>query len=410
MSMVTLTVNGRKLSADVEPRTHLADLLRETHNLTGTHIGCEHGVCGACTILVDGVPTRSCITYAVTCERAEITTIEGLDEDEISAELRAAFQREHGLQCGYCTPGMIVSARDLVLRMEAPSEHEIRVAMSGNLCRCTGYVGIVRAVESVIADRRARGIPAVPDGDRRRLGPAGSGNAGPVDVAAPALSTSQATGSAAAQVARAADMSRLDADWKPQASFRQSFTVSHPIDEVWAFFGRIEEVAACLPGASLAGPPQEGPDGSRVDGQIRVKVGPIAAEFQGVADVARDDATLSGTIIGSGRDRRSNSATRGVIRYALRPGEGASETHVDVDVGYTLTGMLAQFGRSGLVQDVANRLTAAFVRNLEARLAHGSSGDAAAPAKAEELNALSLITAVVVARMKRLLAALSGRA
>jgi carbon-monoxide dehydrogenase small subunit len=407
--MVSLTVNGRELSADIEPRTHLADLLRETHNLTGTHIGCEHGVCGACTILVDGVPTRSCITYAVTCEKAEITTIEGLDDDEIAAELRAAFQREHGLQCGYCTPGMIVSARDIVLRMEAPSEHEIRVAMSGNLCRCTGYVGIVRAVESVITDRRARGIAAIPDGDRKRLGPAGSGNAGPTG-AEPALGTGRAAGPVAAQVARATNGSRLDADWKPQASFRQSFTVSHPIDEVWAFFGRIEEVAACLPGASLAGPPQEGPDGSRVDGQIRVKVGPIAAEFQGVADVSRDDTTRSGTIIGSGRDARSNSATRGAIRYALRPDESAAATHVDVDVGYTLTGMLAQFGRSGLVQDVANRLTAAFVRNLEARLAHGSSGDAPAPAKAEELNALSLITAVVLARVKRFLAALSGRA
>ena len=175
MTKVSLTVNGSALSAEIEPRTHLADLLRETHNLTGTHIGCEHGVCGACTLLVDDVPIRSCITFAVACENAKVTTIEGLDEDEIARELRAAFTAHHALQCGYCTPGMIVSARDIVLRMEAPSEHDIRVAMSGNLCRCTGYVGIVRAMQSVISDRRARGVAAVLGGGRERLGPAGSG-------------------------------------------------------------------------------------------------------------------------------------------------------------------------------------------------------------------------------------------
>src|SRR5262249_29263321 len=133
---LALTLNGRAVRATVEPRTHLADFLREKQNLTGTHLGCEHGVCGACTVLIDGEPARSCITYAVACEGASVVTIEGLDEDEIMGELRAAFSREHALQCGYCTPGMLVSARDLVLRAEAASEQQIRVAMSGNLCRC----------------------------------------------------------------------------------------------------------------------------------------------------------------------------------------------------------------------------------------------------------------------------------
>ena len=167
MNTVNLTVNGKPVSANIQPRTHLADFLRETQNLTGTHLGCEHGVCGACTLLVDGVPTRSCITFAVACEHAEVTTIEGLDDDEIARELRAAFRQEHGLQCGYCTPGMIVSARDVVLRMAAPSERDIRVAMSGNLCRCTGYVGITRAIQRVIEERRGRGIAAIPDGNRK---------------------------------------------------------------------------------------------------------------------------------------------------------------------------------------------------------------------------------------------------
>ncbi|HBF57578.1 MAG TPA: carbon monoxide dehydrogenase, partial [Afipia sp.] len=105
MNTVSLTLNGKQVSANVQPRTHLADFVRETQNLTGTHLGCEHGVCGACTILVDGVPTRSCITFAVACQQADVTTIEGLDNDEIATELRAAFTQEHALQCGYCTPG-----------------------------------------------------------------------------------------------------------------------------------------------------------------------------------------------------------------------------------------------------------------------------------------------------------------
>lgn len=405
MTAVTLKVNGRALSADVEPRTHLADLLRETHNLTGTHLGCEHGVCGACTLLVDGAPTRSCITFAVACENADVTTIEGLDDDEIATELRAAFTREHGLQCGYCTPGMIVAARDVVLRLDAPSETDIRVAMSGNLCRCTGYVGITRAIQSVIADRRARGIAGVTGGERTRLGPAGSGNAAASE--APAVATKPATRPAApsATPARAAATPKLDEAWTPQATLTQSFTVSHSAEEVWAFFGRIRDVAACLPGASLDTVTEDG----HVDGRIRVKVGPIAAEFQGVAGVTRDEAERTGVINGAGKDKKSNSATRGLIRYAVREAEGGG-ARVDVDVGYALTGMLAQFGRSGLVQDVANRLTAAFVQNLEARLAHGDGADGDAPAPVvSELDAGSLVFTVVKGWFAGLFARLFGR-
>lgn len=174
MRTIALTINGKQVAVAVEPRTHLADLLRETLNLTGTHIGCEHGVCGACTVMIDGAVARSCITYAIACEGAQITTIEGLDEDEIVTELRDAFAGEHALQCGYCTPGMLISARDLVLRLGAPAQSDIREAMSGNLCRCTGYVGIIRAIDQVIADRRARGIAAMRGGGRTNLGPVGS--------------------------------------------------------------------------------------------------------------------------------------------------------------------------------------------------------------------------------------------
>jgi carbon-monoxide dehydrogenase small subunit len=146
-----LTVNGRAVEAQVEPRTHLADFLREDQGLTGTNLGCEHGVCGACTLEIDGTPMRSCITFALACEGAAVRTIEGFAEDPVMARLRAAFTAEHALQCGYCTPGMLVTARDIVLRLPDADEARIRKELSGNLCRCTGYMGIVRAIQRVLA-------------------------------------------------------------------------------------------------------------------------------------------------------------------------------------------------------------------------------------------------------------------
>ena len=151
---ISLTVNGEAASVDAEPREHLADLLRGTLLLTGTHIGCEHGVCGACTVEIDGVPARSCITYAGACGGASVRTIEGFGDDEVMAALREAFTREHALQCGYCTPGMLVTARDVVLRLPDADDARVREELAGNLCRCTGYRGIVRAVVSVLAARR----------------------------------------------------------------------------------------------------------------------------------------------------------------------------------------------------------------------------------------------------------------
>jgi len=160
MSAVTLAVNGRPIAADVEARQHLADFLREQLLLTGTHLGCEHGVCGACTVLIDGAPARSCIAFPVALEGAAITTIEGLADDPVLAELREAFSAEHALQCGYCTPGMLVTARDIVLRLPHLTadcdEARIRNELAGNLCRCTGYQQIVDAVQ-LAADNLAKG-------------------------------------------------------------------------------------------------------------------------------------------------------------------------------------------------------------------------------------------------------------
>ncbi len=142
---ISLTVNGQKHEVLVEPRTSLADVLRESLMLTGTHVGCEHGVCGACTILLDNTPVRSCITLAASADGREVTTIEGLS-GPLPDALREAFSAEHGLQCGFCTPGMVIAAADLLARKPGITPSEIRHEMSGNLCRCTGYSGIVKAI------------------------------------------------------------------------------------------------------------------------------------------------------------------------------------------------------------------------------------------------------------------------
>jgi carbon-monoxide dehydrogenase small subunit len=143
---VAFTVNGAPAAAEVEPRTSLADCLRHGLGLTGTHLGCEHGVCGACTVLIDGDAVRSCLMLAVQAEGAEIVTVEGLSDDKALTPLQTAFRKHHALQCGFCTPGMIVTAHALLTAEPDCDADRIREVLSGNLCRCTGYIPIVEAV------------------------------------------------------------------------------------------------------------------------------------------------------------------------------------------------------------------------------------------------------------------------
>ena len=146
MAEIETTVNGIVRSAEVEPRRTLADFLREDCRLTGTHLGCEHGVCGACTVLVDGLAVRSCLVFAVQADGAEITTVEGLSEHGELTPVQTAFRDCHGLQCGFCTPGFVVSVTAFLRDHPDPDDAAIREALSGNLCRCTGYQGIINAV------------------------------------------------------------------------------------------------------------------------------------------------------------------------------------------------------------------------------------------------------------------------
>jgi carbon-monoxide dehydrogenase small subunit len=150
-----VTVNGKSYARVVDARLTLADFLRHELNLTGTHLGCEHGVCGACTVLVDGHSARSCLMFAVQANDCEVTTVEGLAPDGTLSVLQQAFMDNHGLQCGFCTPGMLITLTELLRDNPEPNEQDVREALTGNLCRCTGYAGIVRA--ALDAAQRIRG-------------------------------------------------------------------------------------------------------------------------------------------------------------------------------------------------------------------------------------------------------------
>jgi len=388
---LALVINGRNVTAAVEPRLNLVDFLREHQYLTATHIGCEHGVCGACTVLVDGVPARSCLTFAVAADRAAITTLEGFDNDPIMNVLREKFSEHHALQCGFCTPGMLMTARDIITRLPDADEKRIRLELSGNLCRCTGYVGIVEAVQSALSAVKASGQPR--PSPSRRIGPAGSH---PPAVSKDFSRSPRPVGTAPVSQPTASPSENFDSiEWssveKNGVELRQSFAVPFARAEVWRFFADLDQVTRCMPGARLTKPAT----GGRAEGQVNVKLGPIVSAFQGILEVTRDDGNFRGVVRGAGRDSKSPSSARAIITYEVRALE-AAKSQVDVSVKFLLSGALAQFSRSGLIKDVADHLTQVFAQNLEARL----SGRPAASIAADPLDVGTLARSAVWARIR----------
>jgi aerobic carbon-monoxide dehydrogenase small subunit len=392
---VELTINGREISAEIEPRLHLADFLREHLHLTATHLRCEQGACGACTLLIDGQPARSCITFAALCNGAEITTLEGLENDPVIAALRSTFSTEHGLQCGYCTPGMLVTARDIILRLPNADNRRIREEISGNLCRCTGYAGIVRAIARALDENR-KSLPTEAIHKRRSLGPVGARPA-----AAGKSGFAQESTSKRPEQPAAANIETTApglAGRRPNIELRQAFTVAQSPVAVWAFFSDVARVVPCLPGASLTQPPS----GDQIEGKISVKLGPITTNFVGHARVTRDDANLRGTIMGSGNDLVGGSRAAGEIEYVLAPTETGA-TRISLTIRALLAGPLAQFGRSGIVEDVVARITQAFAKNVEWYLSGSVMGEPTV-----SLQAGALLRQVLFARVKALFARLFG--
>ena len=420
MKTVHLTVNGERCSARVAGRTQLAELLRDHLHLTGTHLGCEHGVCGACTVLVDGKPIRSCITWAQACEGANVVTVEGLGDDPTGRALREAFARHHALQCGFCTPGMLIAAWDIVTRLAPTDETAIRHELSGNLCRCTGYVGIVAAVRDVAEQHRG----AVTDGygvaAAGKTAPAGAEAAAaegatargretdtPADATAhgresdhlraapfvggsvPQVATDddhgasaapsalpfepfevdpihlagEESGTAAAPGTAARPMTQADG-W---TLVEREFVIGHPVDTLWALFEDVPRVAACLPGVHV-----ESAEANRITGRAEIRFGPIAASFHGEGTRETDAGRRTGVIAGRGSDRRGHASLDAELRYAMSAEEASDSeprTRVDLAIRFRIQGALAQFNRGDLVESFADAMLAEFVGNCERTLA-----------------------------------------
>jgi carbon-monoxide dehydrogenase small subunit len=403
---IRLHLNGQLVQREATPRTHLGDFVREQCGLTGTHLGCEHGVCGACTVLLDDKPVRSCITFAVACDSKAVRTIEGYGDDPLMARLRDAFWREHALQCGYCTPGMLATAYDIVRRLPDADEKRIRVELSGNLCRCTGYVGIVRAIQSVLADLKANPPVALPGAPAQladnaappeKLRTFAAADTGLALAAAPTLSPSVPSVSSVSSVPPSAvdlfGQSPSAEGRKGWSHIEDSFTVDFAPEQVWAFMTDVQALASCLPGAEIIES-----DGKTVKGRIAIKFGPISAAFNGSAVLERDDANRVGILRGAGTDTVSHSRAKGDVGYSVTGLAQAGRTRVDITLDHMLQGPLAQFSRSGLVKDFVSRMIADFGRNLTARL--GGSGAADLPAP--KIGVFKLGLELVWARFRRI--------
>jgi aerobic carbon-monoxide dehydrogenase small subunit len=368
MSVIELTVNGKPVSREVAPRTHLGDFLRDELHLTGTHLGCEHGVCGACTVLVDDVPVRACISFAVGCAQQHVRTIEGFDDDELMGRLREAFSRHHALQCGFCTPGMLLTARDIVQRLPQANEARIRLELAGNLCRCTGYMGIVSAIQAVLRD-----LKTMPLADGKVLHdapfaihaapPHAQTARSPTSDPAPLDSDQEIENGSepAATVAQNAGPSgKTQAGW---SRVEDSFVVPFPIDQVWKFMSDVSSVAACLPGAELLGS-----EGDRMRGRIVARFGPMSASFMGAAHLERSPQERRLILRGAGQDALSRSRANGSITCTLSDDSASGQTWITVRFEYILQGPLAQFSRSGLVTNFMRRMVANFGVRVTAQL------------------------------------------
>lgn len=383
MREVELRLNGETVARPVEARTHLADFLREEHLLTGTHLGCEQGVCGACTLFLDGRPVRACITLAAACDGAEVHTVEGFGDDPLMARLREAFKQHHGLQCGYCTPGMLATAYDIVRRLPNADAARIRRELSGNLCRCTGYAGIVAAIEDVLShDPPAAQVVPLPR--RRHSRPAAPER--PAAAAPAAVRSSAVSGDLPAFESYAGPQELADG-----IALKRSVLVEAPLAAVWEVVREPPSVVACIPGASLAGPPQ----GEALAGACAVSLGPMSAAFRGTAAMRLKAAERRGRVVGVGRDGLSRSTLEGALDFALEP-EGDA-TRLELSLLYRLKGPLAQFGRPALVEEVADRILAQAAAALAAR----ATGQASAPADPQPLNGVSLAWSVLRGLLRR---------
>jgi aerobic-type carbon monoxide dehydrogenase small subunit (CoxS/CutS family)/carbon monoxide dehydrogenase subunit G len=392
MTEVTLNVNGTQVTLDVEPRLTLADALRHRLGLTGTHVGCEHGVCGACTVLLDGAAVRSCLLFGVQAQGAEVTTVEALGSVDDLHPLQEAFRRHHGLQCGFCTPGFLMSAYELLRDGAAglDNEEHLREELSGVLCRCTGYAGIVRAVQEIAAAHPA-GLPAPkqlghPITVRQWVPPLGEELA--LDAAAQGRPASTAPAQLDLSVPRG----------EPNQSVDVTTTISPSPVQTWEFIQNFARMTRCMPGVELEA--DEGED--TYTGGVRVHLGPMRLSFAGAARVTERDAeqrTLRA--VASGRDE-SGSGVRAELAVSAAAAEQGDGTSLRAHADLYLSGRAAQFGRS-LAGDVSRQLFQEFGACVERTI---TTGEDAAP---QRLAGFTLARRLFLARVKTLVRRLTGR-
>ncbi|GAA1697406.1 xanthine dehydrogenase family Fe-S subunit [Streptomyces yatensis] len=377
---VRMTVNGTPTALSLPARVTLADALRDHLGLTGTHVGCEHGVCGMCTVLVDGEAARACLLFAVQLDGADIVTVEGLGRPDALHPLQESFGRHHALQCGFCTPGFLMSSYDLLTNQPDVTEEELPEELSGVICRCTGYRNILTAVDET---RRAHpgGVPAPGNCGRTALvGRAGQGTDatdGPDETENAASSGTQ-------------DIVLPGGD--PTIAMRITTAIDLPEDRVWGVLDDIHLLARCLPGAELTDDYGHG----HYAGRARVSVGPVKLTFNGVAQILEHDRAAGRLrAIAQGQDT-GGAQTQADITLTTEATEAGTTMHADAKV--YLTGRIAQFGRA-LAGDVSRRMFEQFADAVTEAAASGRapSGPVKAP------SALSLVFAPLLDRVKRLL-------
>ena len=393
MKTVRIEVNGESLAATVSARTQLAELLRDHFALTGTHLGCEQGVCGACTVVADGIPIRSCISYAHAYDGARILTVEGLGDDPVGKELREAFSKHHALQCGFCTPGMLLTARDIVQRGVATDRDTVRRELSGNLCRCTGYMGLVSAVCEVAGTHPQ---PS-PESHQSRLDdpivqPAARPARPPFTgfEIAPEFTLEGVSASAQAVVADDAD------GW---TSFTRHVGIRHPVTRVWTLLTDLRRVAECIPGVRITRV-----EGDHFAGESSIKFGPVTAIFDGQGNRRLDPTRRSGSISASGVDANGQTSLEARFEFELEDVNSAKETidgsaedepyaGLAIGIRFRIQGHLAQFNRPELVESFADILLRQFADNCERVL----SGQQAA--NRDGLSGLGLLFKVIAMKL-----------
>ncbi len=362
---VSLTVNGNPVSIRVPARMHLADALRSHLGLTGTHLGCEHGVCGMCTVLIDGDAARACLVFAVQAEGSDVVTVEGLGTQEDQHPLQRAFSHHHALQCGFCTPGFLMSSYDLLAHSEEGVDADtLPEEMSGVICRCTGYRGILAAVADV-AEAHPEGIPGPMNcGRRTMVARAGSASASPTVTAEETPAGGDATGTAPEKLTRPTGTPTITVEVRRE--------LSSSVADVWAVMADVDRLARCLPGAEMTADL----GGDRYRGRAKVSLGPIRLAFEGLAQITeRDDEGHRLALLAQGADAGGNRTAADIGLRVSAADDGGSVLQADAAV--FLSGRIAQFGRA-LAGDVSQRLFEQFADAVDQTARTGTAPDVGA--------------------------------